>query len=74
VSAALAELEEAGVAIYADREGMDATTPHGKAMLQMAAVFAELEHEMIRARVNAGLARARECGASDATLTAASGR
>jgi DNA invertase Pin-like site-specific DNA recombinase len=40
VAAALAELEEARVAIYADKEGMDATTPHGKAMLQMAAVFA----------------------------------
>ena len=26
-----------------DNEAMDATTPHGKAMLQMAAVFAELE-------------------------------
>src|SRR6188768_2020408 len=35
---ALAELEAVGVAIYADKEVMDATTPHGKAMLQMAAV------------------------------------
>jgi DNA invertase Pin-like site-specific DNA recombinase len=42
VAAALAELETAGVAIYADKEAMDATTPHGRAMLQMAAVFAEL--------------------------------
>jgi DNA invertase Pin-like site-specific DNA recombinase len=42
VSSALAELDTVGVAIYADREGMDATTAHGKAMLQMAAVvFAE---------------------------------
>ena len=40
VAGALAELEAAGVAIYADKEGMDAK-PHGKAMLQMAAVFAE---------------------------------
>jgi DNA invertase Pin-like site-specific DNA recombinase len=39
VAAALAELDAAGVAIYADREAMDATTPHGKAMLQMAAVL-----------------------------------
>ena len=31
---------------------MDATTPHGKAMLQMAAVFAELERAMIRDRVS----------------------
>ena len=62
VSAALAELEAAGVAIYADKEGMDATTPHGRAMLQMAAVFAELERGMIRERVNAGLDRARAAG------------
>lgn len=62
VAAALAELDAAGVAIYADKEGMDATTPHGRAMLQMAAVFAELERGMIRERVNAGLDRARARG------------
>ncbi len=62
VAAALAELEHAGVSIYADKEAMDATTPHGKAMLQMAAVFAELERGMIRERVLAGLARAKSHG------------
>ncbi len=62
VATALAELDAAGVAIYADREGMDATTPHGRAMLQMAAVFAELERGMIRERVIAGLARAKAAG------------
>lgn len=62
VSAALEELAGAGVAIYADREAMDATTAHGRAMLQMAAVFAELERAMIRERVNAGLARAVKAG------------
>jgi len=59
VASALVELETAGVAIYADKEAMDATTPHGKAMLQMAAVFAELERGMIRERVVAGLERVR---------------
>jgi DNA invertase Pin-like site-specific DNA recombinase len=34
VTTALADLEAAGVAIYADKEVMDATTPHGRAMLQ----------------------------------------
>ena len=58
VATTLAELEAAGVAIYADKEAVDATTPHGRAMLQMAAVFAELERGMIRERVKAGLARA----------------
>jgi DNA invertase Pin-like site-specific DNA recombinase len=41
---------------------MDATTPHGKAMLHMAAVFAELERGMIRERVMAGLERAQAQG------------
>lgn len=62
VAAALDELQVAGVAIYADKEAMDATTPHGRAMLQMAAVFAELERAMVRERVNAGLARAKAQG------------
>jgi DNA invertase Pin-like site-specific DNA recombinase len=62
VATALAELEAAGVSIYADKEAMDATTPHGRAMLQMAAVFAELERGMIRERVMAGLDRAKAQG------------
>jgi DNA invertase Pin-like site-specific DNA recombinase len=62
VAAALAELEAAGVAVYADKEAVDATTPGGRAMLQMAAVFAELERSMIRERVMAGLARVRAEG------------
>jgi DNA invertase Pin-like site-specific DNA recombinase len=62
VASALSELEHAGVAIYADKEAMDATTPHGRAMLQMAAVFAELERGMIRERVLAGLERAKKQG------------
>ena len=62
VTTALAELDAAGVAVYADKEAMDATTPHGRAMLQMAAVFAELERGMIRERVLAGLARVRAEG------------
>jgi DNA invertase Pin-like site-specific DNA recombinase len=57
VVTALAELEAAGVAIYADKEAVDATTAHGRAMLQMAAVFAELERAVIRERIMAGLAR-----------------
>lgn len=62
VTAALEELTAAGVSIYADKEGMDATTPHGRAMLQMAAVFGELERAMIRERVMAGLDRAKAQG------------
>ena len=59
VAPALAELGALGVGFYADKEGMDATTAHGRAMLQMASVFAELERAMIVERVKAGLARAK---------------
>ena len=54
VTTALEDLDAAGVAIYADKEGMDTSTPHGRAMLQMAAVFAQLERSMIQERVMAG--------------------
>jgi len=40
----------------------DTTTTAGKAMFQMLGVFAEFERGIIRDRVNAGLARAREKG------------
>ena len=46
VAPVMAELGELGVGFYADKEGMDATTAHGRAMLQMASVFAELERAM----------------------------
>jgi DNA invertase Pin-like site-specific DNA recombinase len=62
VSTALADLTGAGTAIYSHREGLDGTTAYGRAMLNMASVFAELEHDLIRDRVWAGLARARAEG------------
>lgn len=62
VSVALAELAEAGVEPYCHREGMDGTTAYGRAMLNMASVFAELERDLIRDRVKAGLARVKAQG------------
>jgi DNA invertase Pin-like site-specific DNA recombinase len=62
VSVALADLAEAGVEPYCHREGMDGTTPYGRAMLNMASVFAELERDLIRDRVMAGLARVKAEG------------
>lgn len=59
VAPIMAELGALGVGFYADKEGMDATTAHGRAMLQMASVFAELERAMIVERVKAGMARAK---------------
>src|SRR5437764_6705624 len=44
------------------QQGLDTTTPAGKAMFQMMGVFAEFERAMIQERVRAGLARARSEG------------
>lgn len=62
VASAMAELDAAGVALYSDQQAIDSTSPFGKAMIQVACVFGELERAMIRARVVAGLNRAREQG------------
>jgi len=44
--------------MFAFKESMDTNTAHGRAMLEMAVVFARLEREMIPERVVAGLRRA----------------
>jgi len=58
----LGELQALRVDLYLHQQGIDTTTPAGKAMFQMCGVFAEFERALIRERVNAGLARARERG------------
>lgn len=58
----LGELHAAGVDLYLDRQGLDTSTPAGKAMFQMLGVFAEFEASIIRERVRAGIKRAREKG------------
>jgi DNA invertase Pin-like site-specific DNA recombinase len=58
----LVELRAKGVDLYLHRQGIDTTTPAGKAMYQMLGVFSEFEREMIRERVLAGMARARSQG------------
>lgn len=55
----LSELHAKGVDLYLHQQGLDTSTPTGKAMFQMVGVFAELERAIIRERVNAGLARVR---------------
>ena len=47
----LAEMHAQGVDLYLDRRGVDATTPDGKALIQMMDVFAEFERAIIRERV-----------------------
>lgn len=58
----LRELHAKGVDLYLDRQGLDTSTPSGRAMYQMLGVFSEFERAMIRERVVAGLARARAEG------------
>lgn len=58
----LHELHATGVDLYLHQQGINTTTPAGKALFQMMGVFAEFEREMIRERVAAGLARAKVKG------------
>ena len=44
---------------HLQQQGLDTTTPSGRAMFQMCGVFAEFERAMIKERVKAGLARAK---------------
>ncbi len=60
--ALLQELHGVGIDLYLHQQGVNTTTPAGKALFGMLGVFAEFEREMIKERVNAGLARARENG------------
>src|SRR5438270_8936728 len=58
----LGEVHGAGVDLYLDRQGVDTSTPAGKALFQMLGVFAEVERSIIQERIAAGIARARAKG------------
>lgn len=58
----LSDLQAKNIDLYLHQQGIDTTTPSGKAMFQMCGVFAEFERAMIRERVKAGLDRARTQG------------
>src|SRR5207253_747233 len=60
--AILGELHAKGVDLYLHQQGLDTSTPAGKALFQMMGVFAEFERAMIRERVRAGLERAKAQG------------
>jgi DNA invertase Pin-like site-specific DNA recombinase len=64
----LSELHAKGVDLYLHQQGLDTSTPGGRAMFQMCGVFAEFERAMIVGRVNAGLARAKAEPRSEARL------
>jgi len=57
--ATLQELEHLGVGFVSLTEALDLTTPAGRAMAGLLAVFAEFEREILRERVRAGHRRPR---------------
>jgi DNA invertase Pin-like site-specific DNA recombinase len=58
----LSELHALGIDLFLHQQGLDTTTPAGKAMFQMLGVFAEFERSIIQERVRAGLQRAKREG------------
>lgn len=58
----LSELSELGVGFVSLTEAVDLTTPTGRALAGMLAVFAEFERELLRERIKAGIAHARQAG------------
>jgi DNA invertase Pin-like site-specific DNA recombinase len=60
--AGLGDLHSAGVGLYLHKQGLDTSTPSGRAMFGMLSVFAEFEREMIAERVRAGIKHAKANG------------
>jgi len=58
----LSKLHALGIDLFLHQQGLDTTTPAGKAMFQMMGVFAEFERAMIQERVRAGQTRAKSEG------------
>jgi DNA invertase Pin-like site-specific DNA recombinase len=58
----LQELTDLGVGFVSLTEALNLTTPTGRAMAALLAVFAEFEREILRERVRAGIAQARKEG------------
>jgi DNA invertase Pin-like site-specific DNA recombinase len=58
----LSDLHALKVDLFLKSQGIDTTTPGGKAMFQMMGVIAEFERSIIQERVRAGLKRAKQEG------------
>jgi len=58
----LGEISANGIDLYLHVQGVDTTTPAGRALFQMLGVFAEFERSIIQERIHAGLERARSKG------------
>lgn len=53
----LGEINSRGVDLYLHTQGLDTSTPAGRAMFSMLSVFSEFERAILRDRIMAGLAR-----------------
>ena len=58
----LSDIQARGCDLYLHQQNVDTSTPSGRMLFQMLAVFAEFERAIITTRINAGLARARSKG------------
>lgn len=58
----LEHLHATKVELFLHQQGLDTSTPSGRAMFGMLSVFADFERSMIQERVRAGMARAKERG------------
>ena len=55
----LDHIHASGVGLFLHQQGLDTTTPSGRAMFQMMGVFAEFERSIMRERIKSGMARAK---------------
>lgn len=58
----LSDIQARGCDLYLHAQAVDTSTPSGRMLFQMLAVFAEFERSIITTRINAGLERARAKG------------
>lgn len=58
----LGDIQAVGCDLYLHVQGLDTSTPSGRAMYGMLSVFSEFERAMVVERVHAGLARAKAKG------------
>ena len=56
------DIQEKNMDLYLHANGIDTGTSSGRAMFAMIGVFSQFEREIIRERINSGLARARAEG------------
>src|ERR1700758_170513 len=59
---ALEEFRSLGIQFISYQENIDTTSPLGQALFTIVSAVAQLERDLIRERVSAGIRHARECG------------